>query len=125
MGLFHTAVIGAMWTTTSSVIRSLISLLQVSILTKFLEKADFGIVAIAVLFIGFTSIFLDLGISIGILHRQEISRREYSSLFWLNIITGLLLTIVLIIMAPIVSYMYSEPELTPIIQLLCFGLFFI
>lgn len=60
MGLFHTAVIGAMWTTTSSVIRSLISLLQVSILTKFLEKADFGIVAIAVLFIGFTSIFLDL-----------------------------------------------------------------
>ena len=122
--MFRTAMTGAAWTTVSTVVRSIVSLLQVSILTRFLEKSDFGIVAIAVLFIGFTGIFLDLGISIGILHKQEISRREYSSLFWLNIFTGVVLTIIMIAVAPVVSYAYNDQELTPIIQLLCFNMLF-
>lgn len=123
MGMFKTAITGAAWTTVSTVVRSVVSLLQVSILTRFLEKSDFGIVAIAVLFIGFTSIFLDLGISIGILHKQNISRQEYSSLFWLNIFSGIFLTIILMLFAPIVSNIYNEPDLTPILQLLCLSLF--
>ena len=124
MGMFKTAVTGAAWTTVSTVVRSVVSLLQVSILTQFLDKADFGIVAIAVLFIGFTSIFLDLGISVGILHKQDISRNEYSSLFWLNVITGAFLTFLLVLCAPLVSYAYEEPELTTIIQLLCLNMLF-
>lgn len=124
MSLFKTAITGAAWTTVSTLVRSIVSLLQVSILTRFLEKSDFGIVAIAVLFIGFTSIFLDLGISIGILHKQEISRREYSSLFWLNIISGLVLTLILIMASPFVGNAYDEPELTPILQLLSLNMLF-
>ncbi len=124
MGQFRTAMAGAAWTTVSTVVRSVVSLLQISILTRFLEKADFGIVAIAVLFTGFTSLFLDLGISIGILHKQDINRNEYSSLFWLNILTGLLLTIVLVMIAPAVATAYDEPELTIILRLLCLNLLF-
>lgn len=124
MGMFKIAVTGAIWTTVSTVIRSIVSLLQVSILTRFLEKADFGIVAIATLFIGFTSIFLDLGISIGILHKQDITKKEYSSLFWLNIFTGIILTAILMIAAPVVSYAYDDAELTSIIQLLCLNMLF-
>ena len=108
MGLFRTAIDGAAWTTVSTVVRSVVSLLQVSILTRFLDKADFGIVAIAVLFTGFTSLFLDLGISIGILHKQNISRKEYSSLFWLNIFTGILLTAILIFIAPLAKFSALE-----------------
>lgn len=124
MTLFRTAVTGAAWTTVSTVVRSVVSLLQVSILTRFVDKADFGIVAIALLFIGFTSIFLDLGISIGILHKQEITRNEYSSLFWLNVLTGAFLTILLVLCAPLVAYVYDEPELSTIIQLLCLNMLF-
>ena len=122
--MFKTAVKGAAWTTVSTIVRSVVSLLQVSILTRFLDKADFGIVAIATLFIGFTGIFLDLGISIGILHKQEISKNEYSSLFWLNIFTGMALTIILVLIAPIVGYAYNDLEITPIIQLLCLNMLF-
>lgn len=118
MELFKTAVNGAIWTTVSTAVRSIVSILQVSILTRFLEKADFGIVAIATLFIGFTSIFLDLGISIGILHKQDIKRSEYSSLFWLNIISGAFLTIVLFLIAPLIARAYNEPVLTHIVRLL-------
>lgn len=121
MGLFKTALNGAVWTTVSTAVRSVVSIFQVSILTRFLEKGDFGIVAIATLFIGFSSIFLDLGISIGILHKQEIKRSEYSSLFWLNIISGIIITLVLFLAAPIIASAYKEPELVRVIRFLSFS----
>lgn len=118
------AVSGIAWTTVSAIVRSIVGLLQVAILTRLLTKADFGIVAIANIFIGFTQIFLDLGISSGILHRQGITSREYSSLFWLNIITGVLLTAVLCAITPIVAKVYKEPSLVRILSLLSLTILF-
>ena len=114
---------GIGWTTASSVVRNLVHLLQLAILTRFLDKADFGIVAIAHLFIGFTAMFLDMGISVGIIHRQNITNREYSSLFWLNIIFGIVLTSSLFYLAPILTAGYYSEDLTIVVQLLCFTIF--
>ena len=114
---------GIGWTTASSVVRNIVHLLQLAILTRFLAKADFGIVAIAHLFIGFTSMFLDMGISVGIIHRQNITNKEYSSLFWLNIIFGSTLTMGLFLLAPFVTAGYHSQDLTNVVQLICFTIF--
>ena len=53
---------GLGWTTASSLARNIVSLLQITILTRLLAKSDFGIIAIANLFISFTTMFLDMGI---------------------------------------------------------------
>ncbi len=124
MSLLKETAKGVVWTTASTVVRSVVSLLQVAILTRFLEKSDFGIVAIASLFLGFTQIFLDLGISAGIMHKQDTTPKQYSSLFWLNIIMGVLLTAILCACSPLVSKAYKEPELVKIISLLSFTIFF-
>lgn len=114
---------GLGWTTAGTVVRNLVNLLQLAILTRFLDKADFGIVAIAHMFIGFTSLFLDMGISVGIIHRQNITNKEYSSLFWLNIIFGVTLTSALFFLAPILTSGYHSEDLTIVMQLLCFTIF--
>ena len=124
MSNLKTAVNGMAWTTVSTVVRSLVSMLQVAILTRFLEKSDFGIVAIATLFIGFIQIFLDLGLSVGIMHKQNTTKKEYSSLFWLNIISGVLLTALLLALSPLIASYYNEPSLTAILSVLSFSMFF-
>ncbi len=124
MSLLKETAKGVAWTTASTVVRSIVSLLQVAILTRFLEKSDFGIVAIASLFLGFTQIFLDLGISAGIMHKQDTTPKQYSSLFWLNIIMGVLLTAVLCACSPLVAKAYKEPVLVKIISLLSFTVLF-
>lgn len=111
---------GLGWTTASTVVRNLVHLLQIAILTRFLDKADFGIVAIAHMFIGFTAMFLDMGISVGIIHRQNITNKEYSSLFWLNIIFGVVLTLGLFLLAPIITAGYHSQDLTNVVQLISF-----
>lgn len=123
MGLLRTTAKGMAWTTVSTVVRSLVSMLQVAILTRFLSKSDFGIVAIANLFIGFTQIFLDLGLSVGIMHKQDTTPKQYSSLFWLNIICGITLTAILVAISPLVAKYYKEPSLSPILMLLSLTIF--
>ncbi|MBR5076746.1 MAG: MOP flippase family protein [Bacteroidales bacterium] len=124
MGLAGKTTSGIVWTTVSAIVRSVVGLLQVSILTRLLTKADFGIVAIANIFIGFTHIFLDLGLSSGILHKQGITSREYSSLFWLNVMMGALLTAILCAITPLVARAYNEPSLIRILSLLSLTIFF-
>ena len=114
---------GLGWTTASSVVRNLVSLLQIAVLTRFLAKSDFGIIAIANLFVSFTSMFLDMGMSAGIIHKQNISKKEYASLFWLNIMFGVGLTGILYIIAPILTSQYDSPDLTKIVRLICFTIF--
>lgn len=124
MSLFKTAMQGMMWTTASTVIRSIVSLLQISILTSFLSKEDFGVVAICNLFIGFSHIFLDMGISVGILHKQDITKNQFSSLFWLNIFSGVLLTCILCCISPLVAKAYNDPILVNLLILLSLTVFF-
>lgn len=115
---------GVAWTTLSTIVRNLVYLVQIIVLTRLLSKSDFGIVAIISVFIGFSQIFLDLGISVGILHKQNISKNQYSSLFWLNIISGIAITIILFAIAPLLSGIYNEPVLSPLIRLLSLTILF-
>jgi teichuronic acid exporter len=121
--MLRTAAGGMVWTTSSTVVRSLVGLFQISILTRYLAMGDFGTIAIATVFIGFTQIFLDLGISAGIMHKQDATKDQLSSLFWLNLFTGFILTLVLIAGSPLVSMVYDDESLTRIIMLLSLSVF--
>lgn len=118
MSLANKVAKGMVWTTTSTILRSIASLVQIAVLTRHLAIEDFGAIAIASVFIGFTQLFLDLGISVGIMHKQDTTREEYSSLFWLNIIAGFILTIFLVVCSPLIAKAYNDDSLTPVIMLL-------
>lgn len=118
MGIIQYVYKGVAWTTISTVARGGASLLQMAILTRILPKSDFGVIAIAMLFIHFTQIFMDLGLSNGILHRQNIDSNEYSSLFWLNVIMGIVITSLLSLCSSFVALIYHEPQLTKLLPIL-------
>ena len=113
---------GLAWTTASSIVRNIVSLLQIAILTRFLNKADFGTIAIAQLFVSFTNLFLDMGVSAGIIYKQKISEGEYSSLFWLNIFFGVVLTAILFYISPLLTSNYHSEDLTNVVQIICFSI---
>ena len=115
---------GIKWTSFSAVVNACAKLGQIAVLTRFLEKEDFGLVAIALLVISFTEIFMDMGISSAVLHKPDISKNEYSSLYWFNIISGVIICGLICLSAPWISTYYQQPELVDIISLLSFSSFF-
>lgn len=118
MGLKEKTASSIKWNTVATVTTMVISVLQVAILTRLLEKSDFGLIAIASMVIAFTDIFAELGITAALIHKQNITREVYSSVYWLNISMSIVICALTILGAPLVAIFYKQPELTSIVRLL-------
>lgn len=113
------------WSSVGTIGMAVFQLLQIAILTRFLPKEAFGLVALAVLVVNFTNIFVEMGITSAILHVQKATRKEYSSLYWLGFFVALVLYSVILLSAGIVSQFYNEPQLVNIIRILGLNIIFI
>lgn len=118
MNLRKTAFKGIKWTTIGTGGLAIFQLLQISILTRILPKEAFGLIAMAQFFVSFSNIFADMGMSSAIMHKQDITRKEYSSIYWLNIFISIGFYLLLVVLTPSFSRFYTEPELLSIIPIL-------
>ncbi|MDB9874301.1 oligosaccharide flippase family protein [Flavobacteriaceae bacterium] len=124
MSLLRKSLGNISWLFANQVYRSVILFLRIAVLTAFLTREEFGLIAIANLFIGFVGLFQDMGFSVGILHKQKITKKEYSTLYWFNLGVGALLTIVLCGLAFPISHYYNAPVLVSVIVLLSLNVLF-
>lgn len=110
---------GIKWTTSSTVIKVVSQILKITILTRILSKEDFGLVALVTVLLGFCNLFADLGFSTGILHKQDVTRKEYSSLYWTSFIFSIVIYLGIVLLSPIIADFYEQPEISRIIPILC------
>lgn len=118
MNIKKKAVSGVKWQTIATVYSTILGIVKYAVLTRLLEKADFGLVAIAMMVISFTEIFSQLGMTIGIIHKQDITEKQYSSIYWLNVMASVVMFAFLWLCSPLLSTFYKEPILNQIIPLL-------
>src|SRR5260221_1430006 len=118
MSLRGPAISGVKWSSISHFGRRGLSLLTTIILARLLAPADFGLVAMAAVVIGFIELFKDLGTATAVIQRKDPSQRLVASVFWLNAGFGLAATIVLYLLAPLLGVFYREPQVIPIMQVL-------
>lgn len=109
---------GVKWTSVGTVVIALTALLKISVLTRFLDKEDFGLMAMVSLVIGFMNLFNDMGLTSAILHKQKISKEEYGSLYWLNLFISAIIFCVVLLITPLISSFYGQPELEILLPLL-------
>ncbi|MGK5092127.1 MOP flippase family protein [Deltaproteobacteria bacterium TL4] len=106
---------GVQWTAISTLITAILQLALLAILARFLTPDEFGLMAIVSVVIGFAQAFIDMGVSNAIIHHQEVSHEQLSSLYWFNILTGILLFGILIVFLPVIASFYQEPRLIALI----------
>jgi len=112
------ALSGVKWTTASMLVVIILQFAQLSILARHLEPADFGLMAIMMVIIGFSQAFQDMGISNAIIQRQDISHTQLSSLYWLNIASGIVLSLIVLAISPLIASFYGEPRITGLMAVL-------
>ena len=84
------------------------------VLARLLVPSDFGIIAMVTAITGFAAIFSDIGLSMATIQKEDISHEQISTLFWVNVAGGALITILVAALAPIIAWFYGEPRLTMI-----------
>jgi len=92
------------------------SLIVFLILARLLSPEDFGLVALANVFISFTQIFLEQGFAAVLIQRQNIETEHINTAFWTQIIIACLLTIVSLFSAHWIAKIFNQPQLIPIIK---------
>jgi PST family polysaccharide transporter len=53
-----------------------------------------------------------MGLSMATIQKAEINHSQVSTLFWINVAVSLVLTLILAVVAPVISWFYGEPRLT-------------
>lgn len=118
MGLKDKVITGIKWTTISNLTIAVLQIVRLAILTRLLEKSDFGLIAIALMIVGFTDIFSGLGVASAVIHKQNITEKQYSSIYWLNIIISIVSFSLVCIVTPFLASFYNQPILVKIVPLL-------
>ena len=116
MELKQKAISGVKWVTVSTIVNNLLQLTLISILARFLSPTDFGLMALVNVVIEFSSYFIDAGFSNIIIQKQDINRRQLSSIYWLSILTGVVIYLIIFFLSPSLSAFYRETELEPLLK---------
>lgn len=87
-------------------------------LARLLSPSDFGLIAMVMVIIGIASVFTDVGLGGALIQRRRVHPVHYSSVFYFNVFTGFILTLLTYFSAPWISEFYNNEELLPLTQMM-------
>lgn len=97
-----------------------ISFLVMIIMARMLTPKDYGLVGMLTVFIAICQALVDGGFSQALIHKQDRTETDNSTVFYFNIVISFILYGILYLSAPIIADFYNEPilvDLTRIISL--------
>ena len=109
---------GLTWTFIDTWGGQFIQLFIFAILAHLLTKVDFGLVALASVFVQFAQLFVDQGLGDALIQRKTVTRVQIDTAFWVAVVTGLALMVIGIVLAEPIAILVNQPGLAPIIAVL-------
>jgi O-antigen/teichoic acid export membrane protein len=76
------------WSVVAKLVSQGATVVGTVLLARILRIADFGLVAMAQIYLGFLQQFLDAGFLLALIQRPSLTQRELSGSFWLLLVTG-------------------------------------
>jgi lipopolysaccharide exporter len=113
---------GVRSTGAAATIHTVVQLIQLWVLSRLLLPEDFGLVGMTMVIVGFAQSFSDAGITNAVVQRQNLSRDQLSSLYWLNQLTGIGVCLIVLASTPLIVWFFREPRLTGLVALSAVGL---
>lgn len=102
---------GLFWGGFSNGIQQMLSLGFGIFLSRILSPSDYGVVGMLAIFTGIGNIIQDSGFSIALTNKQNIKHEDYNSVFWFNIVVGLVIYIILFCSAPLIASFFKNKDL--------------
>jgi lipopolysaccharide exporter len=110
---------GMFWAYGSYVAGRLLVLVATAILARILSPSEFGLVALALVFIEVLSTLRDLGVTqaLVIVPEAEVEERA-NTVFWFSLFLGAVLTVVCAAISPLAAAFFDAPELIGLLSAL-------
>ena len=81
------------------------------VLARLLSPSDYGMVGMLAIFIALSQTFVDGGFSLALIQKNNCTENDFSTVFYFNIIIGVVIYGILFISAPYIERFYDLPGL--------------
>jgi O-antigen/teichoic acid export membrane protein len=109
---------GLGWLAAAQGARQALQLAVRVLLVRLLSPRDFGLLGMVTVMTGFLLMLNDLGLGPALVQKKTVTEAELSTVFWLSLLTGCLLSLATAALGMPLACFYREPALVPI----CIGL---
>lgn len=109
---------GAIFAVSGRWIGRLIGMVSTIVLARLLMPEDFGVVAMAFIVLGLASTLLDIGVNVALVRNSNATDAHFHSAWTLRLIQALLVSAVLLAVAPLAGDYFKDPRISPVIMLL-------
>jgi len=93
------------------------------VMARLVSPTDYGTIALLQLFTGIAIVFIDGGLTSALVQKKQATRADESTVFWFNILVGVLMSLGLFAAAPLIAGFYDKPILLPITRVVSLQLF--
>lgn len=121
MSLKHKALTSTKWSAIENWVSQVLSLAVFLIIARLLQPEAFGLVALASVFIITLTTLTSLGLSQAVVQREEIETEHLDTAFWSSLIVALGLAGCLVLLSPLLSELFSQPDLEYVLNWLSVG----
>ena len=108
---------GVVWSAIERFLSLGIQMICTLVVAHFLTPYDFGLLGMVTVFSAVGMVIIDSGFGSALIRRNDNTNLDYSSVFYFNVILGILAYIILYFFAPIIAKFYGVPELTSICRI--------
>ena len=118
MSLRSQALSGFRWTVSVRLLSQLVTWVITLAVIRLLAPADYGLLAMATVFVAFLTMFSELGLGAAIVQKAEVDEKLLKRAFGLILIVHFSLAALLALAAPLIAAFYTEPRVIPILRVL-------
>lgn len=109
---------GFIWVTLGQSVKIFTQLVALFYLTHLIPPSEYGLLAMASVVMNLANVFNDLGTGSAVIQRENPSQEFYNYIYKINLTTGFLVMLVVIIMSPLIVFYFNHVDLYPILFLL-------
>ena len=109
---------GVLWSSLERFSVQGIQFVVMIVMANMLTPHDYGLIAMLAVFIAVSQSLVDSGFSQALIRKQDRTETDNSTVFYFNIVVGLLLYGLLFFSAPLIADFYHEPQLVNITRVI-------
>ena len=117
-------VAGVVWSSLERFSVQGVQFLVMIVMARVLSPDDYGLIGMLAVFIAVAQSLVDSGFSQALIRKQGRTRTDESTVFFFNIVVGILLYGILYLISPFVAAFYESPELEPLMKVVCLSVVF-
>lgn len=93
------------------------------LMARLLLPSDYGIIGMLAIFMAISQSFIDSGFSNALMQKKDRNVADYSTVFYFNIVIGIIAYLIMFILAPYIANFYDTPMLVSITKVVAINLF--